>query len=223
MPSVTISPTVSPTLTAPELGSSGRSATVHGCVSCLRSLSFQVDAIDALDDGERERHPERDVHADRQRAEEAGKDRLADPGAAVDLDDRLHDADDRHDDAEEQEEDVPIGEEELRTDEVHRPPGHPGRQAARVAELLEDGGLGGDAVLAVGDAVLDGIGDRGTQLAIDVRALLRRDPAQRRREVALGERGHSMSPPFRACSDAVRSVMSVMSWAASAEPAGLVR
>ena len=99
----------------------------------------------------------------------------------------------------------------------------PAARRAGIAELLEDGCLRGDAVLAVGDAVLDGIGDRRAQLAIDVRALLLRDPAQRGREVALGERGHSMSPPFRACSDAVRSVMSVMSCAASAEPAGLVR
>ena len=38
MPTVTISPTVSPTVTAPELGSSGRYSTFHGAVSTFRSL-----------------------------------------------------------------------------------------------------------------------------------------------------------------------------------------
>ena len=45
-----------------------------------------------------------------------------------------------------------------------------------------------------------------------------RHPAKGRREIALGERGHSMVPPFRLCSEAVSAVMSRMSWSASAEP-----
>ena len=112
--------------------------------------------------------------------------------------------------------------EQLGPDEVQRAPGVLGGKARRVAEAFEHGLLGRGAVLSGLDAVLDGVGDRGAQLALDVRRAFR-DATQRGGQVALGQRGHSMSPPFRVCSDAVSSVMSLISWAASSDPAALVR
>ena len=116
-----------------------------------------------------------------------------------------------------------VDEVQLGTDEVERAPGVLGRQARRVAEALEDGLLGGRPVLSSRDAVLDGIGDRGSQLALDVLALALRDAAERRREVALGQRGHRFPPLFRVWSDAVSVDMSVMSCEASSMPAAFVR
>ena len=163
------------------------------------------------------------MHADRQRATDALQERRADPGPGSELDGGLDDADDRDDDGEKQEQDVPVGGEQLRPDEIERPSGHPGSQPGRVSELLQHGDLRGGTVLAVRHVVLEGIRNRRSQLTIDIGALLLGNPAQRGRHVAVGQRGHSTAPPFRACSDAVRSVMSLISWSASAEPAGLVR
>ena len=135
----------------------------------------------------------------------------------------LHDADDRHDDAQQHDEQLPVLDEQVRADQIEGPARDPCGQAHRVPEALQDGLLGDRAVLAGADAVLQGICDRGPELALDIGPLRLRDAAHGGGKVALGELGHRSGPPFMACRDAVRSVMSFMSCAASSTPVGLVR
>ena len=74
-----------------------------------------------------------------------------------------------------------VVEEERRADEVQRPVRVAGGEPGRVAELGKDGDLGLGRVGAGLDAVVDGVGDRGAQLLLDVGALAGRQAAQRRR------------------------------------------
>jgi hypothetical protein len=66
----------------------------------LQVLTFPGRRVHTLDDRERERHPKRHLHADRERATETSEQRGPDPAAAVEFHERLDHADDRHDDGE---------------------------------------------------------------------------------------------------------------------------
>ena len=101
-------------------------------------------------------------------------------------------------------------------------------QGARVAELGEGGALGRLGVeRPIGGLRLDGVGDEGADLALELRAVAARDVAQDRPDVAIGEGGrgrggHAVSPWSRPRIEASSRFQSATSSAASRSPSALV-
>jgi hypothetical protein len=93
----------------------------------------------------------------------------------------------------------------------------------RVTELGEDRALGVALGLARSDSAVDHVGDRRVQLGADLGALVVRHGAQRRVDVAIGQRGHHETPLVRLLMEVRRASRSSSSAASTSLPAALVR
>ena len=133
--------------------------------------------VGALDEDEDDCHPEDELDAHDQRTAETLEDRRHEWSPVGHRNERQDDRGKWDHDPGEAGQQLAIRLEELGADEVLRAPGVVGREACRIAQALQHGGLGGGAVLAGFDAIGDGIGNRGAQLALHVGALVLREPA----------------------------------------------
>ena len=116
---------------------------------------------------------------------------------------------------------------ELGPDEVEWTIGVPCGQPGRVAEFGEHRDLGLGGVDSGFEAIVDGVGDGGAQLLLDVGALPLGQAAQDRLDVPVGESGRGgrggHDSPFSVRNAAWRSSQSRLRVSASARPSPLVR
>jgi hypothetical protein len=134
-----------------------------------------------------------------------------------------HDADDEQDrrDGRQQHREHPgVVREERRPDQVEGPVGVAGREASGVTEPGEHLCFGVGSVDPRLEPGVDGISDGRAQLAFDVGALLLREAAQGRRDVAVGQRSRH-DPSFRAFRAPCSSFQSWTRASASATPSAL--
>ena len=209
--------TASPRLSRSGSGSAGRSSGVHG-----RSRGRHVRRPGPLRDREHEREPEQELDENGEGDAQAAHDGLADRFPRAEGHRAEREPGDRRDEREEEpHEPLPLRV-QARPDEEAGRVGVLGGERARVAELHERGALGRVGRCAAGVGV-GRVRDEGPDLRLQLVALAGRDGAQHRRDVAIGQRGHSSSPWASRRSEASTRVQSSNRAAACRSPSGLTR